>query len=135
MAALSNGQLLIVRRHLVLGAGATTLNTGIRQVSLAVDPPLGGSDTIPSRVMIVPMAPYPRWDNVTHGEPYLADNAVNIDFNNSGSSVTVNVMIFAPSTFVGPVDADLYTIGDSGCATTTVVTIDNLAVSPPAFQI
>jgi hypothetical protein len=130
--ALSNGQLLIVHRRVTLGAGATTVDTGITQLNLAVDPPLGGSASIASRVMVVPMAPYPSWDNVTHGEPFLSNNTVNIAFDNSGGSTTINIMIFAPATFVGPIDADLYEIN---CQSFTVVTVDNLAVAPPAFQL
>jgi hypothetical protein len=130
----TNGQLLIVRRHVALAIGATTLDTGITQVNLGVDPPLGGSVTIASRVMVVPMSPYVNWTSVTHGEPYLSGGTIHVDFDNeSGLIAPVNIMFLAPSTFIGPIDVDLYTIAPPACATPTVVTLDNLAVSPPSF--
>lgn len=118
--ALQAGQLLIHRMQLELGAGVTVVDTGVTQENLGVtpDPPVGGvAGTTPSRVMVKMLPPIDNWAGVIIDEPVLdADTGtVSVTFTNAGAPTTVNVCIWNPHTLMGPVDADLYAIGGSGC--------------------
>lgn len=116
------GQLLWNRMHVVLEGGATTVDTGLRQVSLAFEnssinePPLFGRQPGPgdpnglaSRVQVMPMSPLPNWTNIIHAEPHLGSNGtVEVAFLNGGTTTEINVLFWAPHTDIGPGDADTY---------------------------
>jgi hypothetical protein len=132
--AKSDGQLLVVRRAITLVNGDVVVDTGLCQLNLGVTPPLDGSDTVPSRVMVVPMAPLADWAGVTHGEPFIASGTVQVVFHGVGATV-VNVMFLAPAEFMGPIDVDhVYEIEAADCNSFTVITYDNLSVQPPNIQ-
>jgi len=124
-----NGALLWRRRRLTLAPGNTNVDTGLIQPNLsfpADEPPLGVATTAPgpadgtlpaSRVQVIPQAPYPSWDNVSHGEPYLntTTNTVHVEFTNAGKSpTTINVLFWDPHTSVSPGEADTYNAEEIG---------------------
>lgn len=115
--ALQAGELLIHRMQVTLGSGDTEVDTGVTQANLGVqpDPPVGGSDTVPSRIMVKILPPIDNWGGVTISEPVLdpVTNTVHVTFTNPGAATTVNVLIWDPHTLMGPVDADLYAIASS----------------------
>lgn len=113
-------QLLWNRQRITLAAGATLVNTGIRQVSLAFgnssvnEPQFSTVGTIGSRLQVVPLAPTANWDYITHGEPLPGpDGYVYVAFTNATSpptAVPINVLFWDPHTLIGPGDADPYAL-------------------------
>lgn len=123
--AVQAGQLLVVRRHLTLQEGITTVDTGITQASLGVDPPVGGTNAtadaagVASRVEVKMLAPIAPWvtGNIRHGEPRLNDaGTIEVDFwvEAGTGEQEINVLFWDPHTAVTPMDADAYT--ESVCA-------------------
>lgn len=115
--ALQAGNLLIVRRHLVLLPGINVIDTGIQQVDEAFspDPPIDGS-VVPSRIMVMPLSPVTPWaiNPITHTEPVVGPSGtVEVTFNNFGVAVEVNVLFFDPHTHICPLSAESYT--GAGC--------------------
>jgi hypothetical protein len=108
------GNLLWRRMRLTLGTGATAVDTGLRQQNQnfeAGDPPLAGSATVASRVMVIPLAPTDAWSGITHAEPVLdaTTKTVHVTFTNPGEGpVTVNCLFWDPHSEVGPGQADTY---------------------------
>lgn len=119
------GQLLVVRKNMLLAGGATTVDTGLRAENRGYgndsngEPGDNGSNPVlavpgvPSRVQVVPMAPTSAWANITHGEPYVAPNAngdptVHVDFANAGGPATINAMFWNPHSLIGPCQCDTY---------------------------
>jgi hypothetical protein len=127
------GQLLWNRARITLTDAVTVIDTELQQQnkafnnSSANEPPLGieiappgpaDGATPASRVQVIPLAPTPDWDDVTHGEPFVdpATNTVKVSFNNLTSPlvpVTINVLFWDPHTIVGPGLADTYNDGIS----------------------
>ncbi len=108
--AVQAGQLLINRRRLSLSAGANVIDTGLRQTNLNFDPdpPLGGSVSVASRVMVVPLPPTNAWAGVSISEPVLgAGGTVEVTFN-APDPVVLNVMFWDPHTFICPMNAEPY---------------------------
>jgi hypothetical protein len=103
--AFASGALLLNRVQLTLENGVTDVDTGLTEVSLAVSPILA------ARVMVLPMAPTPNWEFITHANPTFSaiTSTVHVAFTNSSSTITLNVFFWDPHTIVGPVDADSYT--------------------------
>jgi hypothetical protein len=112
--ALQAGELLIHRMQVTLGTGDTDVDTGVTQANLGVqpDPPVGGSSTVPSRIMVKVLPPIDNWSGITISEPVLdpGTNTVHVTFTNPGAAAVVNVLIWDPHTLMGPVDADLYAV-------------------------
>lgn len=124
------GNLLWNRERLTLTLANQVVDTLLTQTSKAFDnsstgePPLGieiappgpaSGSTPASRVQVIPLAPVPSWNNVTHGEPFVdpATNTVKVRFFNNTSPlvpVTINVLFWDPHTIVGPGQADPYTM-------------------------
>jgi hypothetical protein len=112
--------------RITLAAGLTDVDTGVIQQSKsfpAGEPTLGVSAAAPgpadgalpvSRINVLPMAPTAAWANVTHGEPYLntTTGTIHVEFNNAGEvAVTINVLVWNPSTLASPGQADTYHTG------------------------
>lgn len=107
------GQLLWNRVRLTLPPGNLTVDTGLTQLNKDFDasslnePTLGG---LPSRVQVLPLLPIDNWISVAHGEPYLLNGTVHVDFISVGEGpVTINVLFWDPHTVIGPGNAQPYT--------------------------
>lgn len=114
------GALLWNRRRITIGAGATSIDTGLQQPNksfgdyspgeptLGVEsaPPGPADGTLPaSRVQVIPEAPLNPWQGVTHGEPFVnpATGTVWVTFNNSSeNTISLNVLFWDPHSMVGP---------------------------------
>lgn len=108
MAGMSKiaGQLLWNRVRFTL-TGSTPpvpINTGLCQKSYA----LGTDAGFPGRVMVIPLAPTASWTGVTMSEPYMLNGTVYVNFSYTGEPITLNVLFWAPHTYVGPVTTDAY---------------------------
>lgn len=107
------GQLLWNRVRLTLPpVQSFTVDTGLTQLSKNFDasslnePTLGG---LASRVQVIPLLPIDNWTNVSHGEPYLLNGTVHVDFTSIGEGpVTINVLFWDPHTVIGPGNAQSY---------------------------
>lgn len=115
---MSAGQLLLVRRQLTLADGVTTVDTGITQVSLATDPPVGGVEAsegvagTASRVQVLPLAPLQAWTTgqIEHGEPRLnASGTIEVDFWVAAGTgpQTINVLFWDPHTSITPMTSEV----------------------------
>lgn len=101
------GQLLWnrVRTDTIPSKGSLKVYTGLCQKSLA----FGTQPDLASRTMIIPMVPLANWADITHGEPSMENGEVVVTFYNPGLvSRVVNVLFWAPHTYVGPGEADVY---------------------------
>lgn len=116
-------------RITVDGSDTLDVDTGLTQLGKSFaaqspgEPTLGVAGTsapapgaLPaSRVQVIPLAPLPQWDNITHSEPYFntTTGTVHVAFTNSDQgNATINVLFWDPHTLVGPGEADTYNTPD-----------------------
>lgn len=109
------GQLLWNRVRVAIApsgiqATPTPVNTGLRQVSQA----FGNDPGLAARTMVIPEVGsmyFPAWQNyITHGEPYMQNGTVWVDFYNTNvmNSYTIRVLFWAPHTLVSPGSVEDY---------------------------
>lgn len=86
-----------------------TDNTGVVEITTLI--PIPGT-LPPSRIMVIPLSPINQWLTVTQPtEPFFnpATNTVNITLANGGLlPVEINLLVWNPSCFSGPGEADVY---------------------------
>lgn len=128
------GQLLVHRMHIALSPDllANDIDTGLCQENRSyendsVNEPVDGAPgnansflgpvvapdpSVPSRVMVIPQAPYGDWAGITHGEPYFntITKTVHVVFITPQAPIELNVLFWMPHSLAGPIQADLYNV-------------------------
>lgn len=94
---LKNGQQLWSRQHVTIPANGTlTVDTGIAQVSKAMNP------SLPTCIQVIPLPQYVYWAGITHSAPTLVNGTYQVTFTNGGAEVSVNVLFVDMHSVAGP---------------------------------